>query len=131
MLRDYMAHHPLKKTLFSCMACAHPWSPSDLNDLISIVFVGPRKLTRQELRKLFVRQCKISNIAANHIGCIQLPDPNENILNLFPEMIYYLGLKSASFTIMKLIQKVCLKRRSRVLTNIPVRFSQKRLSKMC
>ncbi|KAE9398677.1 hypothetical protein BT96DRAFT_754775, partial [Gymnopus androsaceus JB14] len=44
-------------------ACAHPldtvshatslpWSPADLNDFISVIFVGPRKLKQTELDKL-------------------------------------------------------------------------------
>jgi len=58
-------------------ACAHPmdmfrnakqlpWSPSDLNDLISIIFVGPRQLNQKDLQKLapyyFVRRSKLSRL---------------------------------------------------------------------
>ncbi|KAE9384567.1 hypothetical protein BT96DRAFT_841991, partial [Gymnopus androsaceus JB14] len=36
-----------------------PWAPSDLNDIITIVFIGPRKLRREELSKLTPRKTEI------------------------------------------------------------------------
>ncbi|KAJ3912507.1 hypothetical protein F5877DRAFT_53974, partial [Lentinula edodes] len=92
-------------------ACAHPldicsavkilpWTPTDLNDLISIIFVGPRKLTEKDLQKLkpfFVRReviRRLLNMLCHHNQLyIGLPPPDAENLALFPEYGLLPGLE--------------------------------------
>ncbi|KAE9400121.1 hypothetical protein BT96DRAFT_746953, partial [Gymnopus androsaceus JB14] len=69
-----------------------PWAPTDLNNLITIVFVGPRKLRREDLHKLtpyVVRKPKIAALL-NYLRAHDklyagLPPLDQNILDLYPE----------------------------------------------
>ncbi|KAE9392554.1 hypothetical protein BT96DRAFT_830479 [Gymnopus androsaceus JB14] len=69
-----------------------PWTPADLNDLISIVFVGRQRLTKEQLNKLtqyFVRQSVIRRLlnylCRHHIQYLGIPPPDELSLSLYPE----------------------------------------------
>ncbi|KAJ3720700.1 hypothetical protein C8R42DRAFT_583087, partial [Lentinula raphanica] len=69
-----------------------PWAPCDVNDLISVVFVGPRKLTSDELKKLtpfLVRRSVIRAFLSyawqHNYLYMSLPPPDEEILKLYPE----------------------------------------------
>ncbi|KAE9391589.1 hypothetical protein BT96DRAFT_749375, partial [Gymnopus androsaceus JB14] len=88
-MRGNTCAHPMN--LFK-NATTLPWAPSDLNDLISIVFVGPRKLKPEELRKLtpyVVRKPKISALlkflCTHNRLYVGLPAIDENTLDLYPE----------------------------------------------
>ncbi|KAJ3967503.1 hypothetical protein EV361DRAFT_807166, partial [Lentinula raphanica] len=76
--------------------CSHattlPWAPADVNNLVSIVFVGTHKLTTADLKKLsplYVRRNVIrrflSFLCMDNRLYIGLPPPDENILALYPE----------------------------------------------
>ncbi|KAE9398094.1 hypothetical protein BT96DRAFT_777026, partial [Gymnopus androsaceus JB14] len=88
-MRGNICAHPMN--LFK-NATTLPWAPSDLNDLISVVFVGPRKLRPEELRKLtpyVVRKPKIaallSFLCTHDILYAGLPPVSENVLDLYPD----------------------------------------------
>ncbi|KAE9384721.1 hypothetical protein BT96DRAFT_749542, partial [Gymnopus androsaceus JB14] len=73
-------------------ATSLPWAPSDLNDFISIVFVGPRKLRQEELRKLtpyVVRKAKIkallAHLCVHDILYAGLPPPDQTVLDMYPD----------------------------------------------
>lgn len=74
-LRGNTCAHPMN--LFH-NATSLPWAPADLNDLISIIFVGSRRLRKEELTKLtpyLVRKQKIIALlqylcAHNSLYCI-------------------------------------------------------------
>ena len=88
-MRGNICAHPMN--LFK-NATTLPWAPSDLNDLISVVFVGPRKLRPEELCKLtpyVVRKPKIaallSFLCTHDILYAGLPPVSENVLDLYPD----------------------------------------------
>ncbi|THU97062.1 hypothetical protein K435DRAFT_610920, partial [Dendrothele bispora CBS 962.96] len=70
-----------------------PWTPTDINGMISIIFVGPKKLTVDELKKpqqFYVRRDVIQKILYylfnNNELYMSLPcPPDHNILSLYPE----------------------------------------------
>ncbi|KAF5365147.1 hypothetical protein D9757_011773 [Collybiopsis confluens] len=69
-----------------------PWAPTDINDLISIVFVGQKVLTKDEMLKLkpfIVRRHVIHRLLVHfynhHSGYSALPPLDEEILLLYPE----------------------------------------------
>ncbi|KAJ4487108.1 hypothetical protein C8J55DRAFT_424193, partial [Lentinula edodes] len=77
-----------------------PWSPADLNDLISIIFVGPRKLTNEDLQKLtpfFVRRTVIQMLLLylqqHNRLYIELPPIDEEILAMYPDNDLLPGLQ--------------------------------------
>ncbi|KAJ3778442.1 hypothetical protein FB446DRAFT_658022, partial [Lentinula raphanica] len=96
-LHGNVCAHPLD----ICYTATHlPWAPADINDLISIVFVGCRKLSKDEMRKsksFFVRRhiirCFLNFACLHNKLYIGLPPPDENILNLYPENDILPGLE--------------------------------------
>ncbi|THU90070.1 hypothetical protein K435DRAFT_620517, partial [Dendrothele bispora CBS 962.96] len=69
-----------------------PWTPADLNGFISVVFVGPRKLSLSDLQKLnqhYVRKkvvWKLLCFLFNHnILYISMKPPDHKLLDLYPE----------------------------------------------
>ncbi|KAF5343799.1 hypothetical protein D9758_016212 [Tetrapyrgos nigripes] len=77
-----------------------PWTPNDLNNMISVVFVGPKKLTLQELRQikqLMVRKSVIwtlLNFLFLHNRLYhKLPPPCAAILNMYPDNDILPGLQ--------------------------------------
>ncbi|KAF5357491.1 hypothetical protein D9758_012513 [Tetrapyrgos nigripes] len=77
-----------------------PWTPNDLNGTISVVFVGPKKMTLPELRQikqLYVRRSvvwKLLNFFFLHNRLyMNLPPPSAEILNMYPENDILPGLQ--------------------------------------
>ncbi|KAJ3921050.1 hypothetical protein F5877DRAFT_36794, partial [Lentinula edodes] len=77
-----------------------PWSPADLNDLISIIFVGPKKLAKEDLQKLtpfFVRRSVIRMLLLylqkHNRLYIELPPIDEQVLAMYPDNNLLPGLQ--------------------------------------
>ncbi|KAF5349842.1 hypothetical protein D9758_014038 [Tetrapyrgos nigripes] len=77
-----------------------PRSPDDLNGMISVVFVGPKKLTLQELRQikqLYVRKSVVSRLLHYLFRHNRLYKnfslPSTEILNMYPENDIIPGLE--------------------------------------
>ncbi|THU83002.1 hypothetical protein K435DRAFT_565586, partial [Dendrothele bispora CBS 962.96] len=76
-----------------------PWTPSDLNGFISIVFVGPRKLSLTDLRnlnQLYVRKEVVWRLLCHLFShnklYMQLPPPDQRLLDLYPDNAILPGL---------------------------------------
>lgn len=96
-LRGNTCAHPMN--IFS-NATTLPWSPTDLNDLITIIFIGPRKLRKEDWAKLtpyFVRKAKIvallEFLRAHNKLYMNLPPLDMGILDLYPDNDLLPGLE--------------------------------------
>ncbi|KAE9395281.1 hypothetical protein BT96DRAFT_761643, partial [Gymnopus androsaceus JB14] len=98
-MRGNTCAHPMN--LFR-NAASLPWTPSDLNDLINIVFVGPRKLNHKQMKKLtpyVVRKPKIAALlcflCAHDRLYAGLPAIDQSALDLYPECNILPGLEDS------------------------------------
>ncbi|KAJ3916687.1 hypothetical protein F5877DRAFT_46122, partial [Lentinula edodes] len=88
-LHGNVCAHPLN---MCAIAKKLPWSPTDLNDLITIIFVGKRKLSETDLLKLkpfFVRRSVIrillSDLCKRNRLYKDLYSMDNSVLNQYPE----------------------------------------------
>ncbi|KAJ3722365.1 hypothetical protein C8R42DRAFT_543154, partial [Lentinula raphanica] len=100
--RLYNSSSPADPLQLHGNACAHPldvvthanslpWAPADLNQMISVIFVGPRKLSTSDLKKLpqFIVRAPVIRLLFNELrkhNRLYLDIPfNEDALAAYPE----------------------------------------------
>lgn len=88
-IRGNTCAHPMD---FVSNAKSLPWAPADLNNMISIVFIGPHKLREEDLKKLspyIVQKPKIigllNHLRSHDILYANVPRPDQSVLDMYPD----------------------------------------------
>ncbi|KAF9648667.1 hypothetical protein BDM02DRAFT_3073707, partial [Thelephora ganbajun] len=111
MTRLYQSSDPLQPTVFHGNTCAHemnvsstvtvlPLTPSDVNDLLSIVFIGSRKFKPEYLGNMYrIRKSKVWRFLQWLKVHNQLYENillDESVMDLYPDNGYLPGIEDGA-----------------------------------